>query len=55
MPLLPKDPVRKAIVESAPPAPKGMKKQYNPNTRSVTYVPKTANEMMREGLRRKPR
>jgi hypothetical protein len=55
MPRLFKDPVRHAVVTAAPPAPKGMKKRYDSDTRTVTYVPKTPNELLREGLRRKPR
>jgi hypothetical protein len=44
---LPKDPVRHLIVKSAPPAPPGMKKHYNPDTRTVKYVLKTPREMLR--------
>jgi hypothetical protein len=47
---LPKDPVRALIVKNAPPAPGGMKKSYDPNTRTVNYVTKTAREQMRERL-----
>jgi hypothetical protein len=47
-----KDPVRQAIVKAYPPAPKGMKKAYTETTRTVKYIPKTPNEIMRERLRK---
>lgn len=49
-----KDPAREMVVKSAPPALPGMKKKYDANTHTVSYVPKTAREQLREGLRRKP-
>jgi hypothetical protein len=49
---IPKDQLREQIVEHAPAAPPGMKKHYEPETRSVRYVPKTARELLREGVRR---
>ena len=47
---MPKDPVRALIVKSAPAAPRGMKKHYNPQTRTVDYVLKTPREQLRERL-----
>ena len=49
---IPKDPVRAQIVKYAPPAPQGMKKHYNPQTRTVEYVMKTPSEQLRERLRK---
>ena len=49
---IPKDPVRALVVKSALPAPPGMKKHYNPDTRTVDYVPKTPREQLRERLRK---
>jgi len=48
---IPKDPVREQIVKNTPPAPQGMKKHYDPQTRTVKYVPKTPREQLRESLR----
>lgn len=48
-----KDPVREMVVKNAPPAPPGMKKRYNEQTRTVDYVLKTPREQLREGLRQK--
>ena len=44
---IPKDPVRHSVVKNTPPAPPGMKKRYDPSTRTVKYVPKTPREMLR--------
>ncbi len=49
---IPKDPVRAQIVKNALPAPQGMKKHYNPQTRRVDYVIKTPREQLREHLRK---
>lgn len=51
---MPKDPVRALIVKNALPAPGGMKKRYDPNTRTVSYVMKTPREQMRERLPKRP-
>jgi hypothetical protein len=40
------------VVKNAPPAPVGMKKHYDPQTRTVTYVPKTPREQLRQNLGR---
>ena len=45
---IPKDPVREMVVKNMPPAPPGMKKVYNPDTRTVDYKMKTPKEQLRE-------
>ncbi len=42
------------IVKAAPPAPLGMKKVYNPQSRTVEYKVKTAAEQLRGNLRKRP-
>jgi hypothetical protein len=49
---IPKDPVRGMVVKNAPPAPSGMKKHYNPQTRTVEYVLRTPREQLRENVRK---
>jgi hypothetical protein len=49
---IPKDPLRELIVKNAPPAPLGMKKRYDPQTRTVGYIIKTPREQLRDKLRK---
>ena len=55
MPRLVKDLVRHQIVVATPPAPEGFKKHWDAETGTVSYVPKTPPEVLREGFKRPPK
>ena len=55
MPRPVKDLVRHQIVEAMPAPPPGMKKHWNADTQTVTYVPKTPPEVARQAVKPPPK